>query len=276
MMAHPHRPGTIIDFHTHAFNDQLAPMVMAEFADQFNFQAHYDGTVSGLLAHMAQCGVEQAVLQPVATKTTQVQVINRWCQNIRSKEKIHCFGALHPEMEDEAIEQEVAFFKATGIRGVKLHPEYQSFFPDEDRMSRIYTALEEAGLILLFHSGKDLCFHGEVKATPRRLLQVHRSFPRLKLVLAHLGGFQLWKEVARELVGQSLWLDTAFCPGYCPADQFEEIVAGHGAEQILFGSDAPWGNQQAHINYILDSGLTREEKHRILGKNALELLAITR
>ncbi len=265
----------IIDFHTHAFNDQLAARVTAEFAGMMEFKAHYDGTVSGLLAHMAQSGVDQAVLQPVATKAAQVQAINRWCQRIQTKEKVHCFGALHPQMEQETLEQEIAFLKAAGLRGVKLHPEYQSFFPDEDRMAGIYTALEEAGLILLFHSGKDLCFHGEVKSTPRRLLQVHRGFPRLKLVLAHLGGFQMWDEVAKELAGQELWLDTAFCPGFCPLNQFEEIVAAHGAERIVFGSDAPWGHQQAHLDYIGKAALDDDEKRRILGENALQLLSDT-
>jgi predicted TIM-barrel fold metal-dependent hydrolase len=275
----------IIDFHVHAFNDELAPTVIPRLEHMSGCRAFYNGTVSGLLESMRRSGIAQAVLQPVATKPAQVPIINRWCLEVVEAHaggepageqpavpQLHAFGALHPDMPEEAIEREVEFLKAHNFRGVKLHPEYQSFYPDEDRLEPLYRALERQGLCLLMHAGFDLGYPTQPKATPNRILQVLLGFPGLRLIAAHLGGFRLWDDVEHYLVGRQVGLDTAYCADDCPQPLFREIVRAHGPEHIYFASDGPWGDQTRHLAYLRTAGLTPDEFSRIAGGNATDIL----
>jgi predicted TIM-barrel fold metal-dependent hydrolase len=158
--------------------------------------------------------------------------------------------------------------------GVKLHPDYQNFHPDEDRLENFYGQLEKSGLIVMFHCGIDLGLYPPVMAGPERIARVHKAFPSLKIVAAHLGGYKMWDEVESCLVGHSLWLDTAYCANDCPPRQFVEIVRAHGADKILFASDGPWGGQRENLQYLRNVGLTGEELQAIEGKNAEILLGL--
>lgn len=264
----------IIDFHVHAFTDELAPAAVEQLSTQCGFQPCFDGTLAGLRASMRESGIDISVVQPVATKPSQVQTINRWAVGIRNVPGLLSFGALHPDLSLEQITVEVAYLKEQGFRGVKLHPEYQAFHPDEDRLEAIYAALQDAGLILLMHAGPDLGFTSPVKATPERILQVHRGFPRLTLVAAHLGGYQRWEESAKYLAGKPLWLDTAYCFQNAPDPGMIELMRAHGPDRILFGSDAPWGNQARHADLIRKLDFSPHEIADMTGKNAYNLLKL--
>lgn len=266
----------MIDFHVHAFPDSLAARVIPQLAERAGVCPAYDGTVSGLQKSMRQSGVTYAVIQHIATKPGQVRAINQWCRELQDQYGLFSFGALHPDMADGEVEQQVEFLKNQGIRGVKLHPEYQNFYPDEDRLETLYSKLEAAGLALLIHAGIDLCFNQEPKAAPARILQINQAFPKLKLIAAHLGGFRMWDEVERCLIGRPVWLDTAYCADECPGPRILELARAHSVKRVLFGSDAPWGNQAAHREYLRQAGFTAEELSEIECGNACDMLGLER
>lgn len=263
----------VIDVHTHAFNDQLAVSVIPQLEKASGWSAHFNGTLAGLRRSMALAGVTHSVLQPVATKPAQVRPINEWLVGVRAPDLL-TFGALHPDLNAEQLAAEIAYLKDHQFLGVKLHAEYQQFFPDEDRLVPIYSALERAGLVVLMHAGVDLGFTGPVRATPQRLAQIPVAYPDLKLILAHLGGFRLWDEVKRYLVGLPVWLDTAFCVGEYPGPKLVELSRMHGVDHILFASDAPWGDQAAHRQYLRQAGFMPEELRKIEGQNAEALFSL--
>ncbi len=233
----------VIDFHAHAFPDELAPRAVGGInaglaeADR----AVLDGTVGGLLASMDRAGIRRAVLWSVATKPTQAGPIIRWSRQVAG-ERIIPFASVHPDAPDPAAD--VAEVAAAGLKGIKLHPMYQGFAADERRAWPIYGAAQEAGLILGFHAGGDLSFPlDDDRASPTRILRVHRAFPRLRIVAAHLGGWQMWDEVARTLAGTDVYLETSYT--FCSAteEQIERVLERHAPERVLFGSDSPWRDQ---------------------------------
>ena len=69
---------TIVDLHVHAFPDEIAERAVHTLLETYQVEAVTDGTISGLLAHMAKAGVDYAVVQPVATRPGQVRSINDW------------------------------------------------------------------------------------------------------------------------------------------------------------------------------------------------------
>ncbi|HID56403.1 TPA: amidohydrolase, partial [Candidatus Poribacteria bacterium] len=175
----------VLDFHVHAFPDELAPRAMEQLSRRSNLIPSYDGTISGLRRSMMEAGISASVIQPVATKPSQVRSINDWVLSLKS-DRLIPFGAIHPDLERPW--EELKRIKALGIRGVKIHGDYQEAFIDEERYMPIYEAMEDLGMILLLHAGVDIGLPPPVRATPERILRVHESFPRLRTVAAHMGG----------------------------------------------------------------------------------------
>ncbi len=259
----------IIDIHAHAWPETVAPNAIASLERMGTLKAYYDGTVAGLLGIMHRSGVSVSVVQPVATKASQVPGINDWAASI-SREGIVPFGAMHPEMEDPAAE--IARMASLGLRGMKLHPEHQSFAPDEPRLAPIYEAAIAHDMTVFFHAGADE-LHETVRGTPHAFSAALAAFPRMRVVLAHLGGFRVWNEVAEVLVGQNVYLDTAYTLGHLPDADFVEIVHAHGAEKVLFGSDGPWTDPAAEIAWLRSLPLAEGVIEAVLGGNAERLLA---
>jgi predicted TIM-barrel fold metal-dependent hydrolase len=263
----------IIDFHVHVFPDFLAAAAMSEVTPG-GIAPCFDGTLSGLRALLRQNAINLAVVQPVATKPEQVHSINRWHAKLQDWPEVKAFGALHPAMPLEAAETEIVFLREHGIRGVKMHPEYQEFNPDEDRLAPFYSLLEKHRMILLLHAGVDFKFADSVRATPQRIAQVLKGFPQLTLVAAHLGGYQLWDEVGKHLAGKNLYLDTGFCLHEPATPQLLELIRAHGTQRVLFASDAPWGNQTQQIRNLQKMPLAPQEIQDIAGNNAYNLLGL--
>lgn len=259
----------VIDFHTHIWPDTLAPSAISTLQRDGDMTAQYDGTIAGLCAEMNRSGVDISVIQPVATKPTQVQSINDWVASLAS-DRIVPFGAMHPDVEDPATE--IARMKALGMRGFKMHPEHQVFQPHEPRMEAIYRGAVEHDMIVFFHAGADV-IHTTVRGTPESFGAVLDAWPELTVVLAHLGGFRQWEGVERHIAGRDVWLDTAYTLTHLPDDEFLAIVRAHGTDRVLFGTDGPWTDAARELQHLRRLGLAEDELAAILGGNAQRLLA---
>ncbi|URA09352.1 amidohydrolase family protein [Thermospira aquatica] len=264
----------IIDFHTHFYPEKIAPKAMEAMRNASGWKLYGDGTYQSLVQFMEEDGVSLSVNLPVATKPEQVISINRQMVEWNKKQtKVVCFGTYHPDFVRLGNpEEEIAFLASQGIRGIKLHPEYQDFYPDDPRMTEFYELCAKYHLLLLMHAGSDVAF-STTHGTPKRFREVLKV-RGIRLILAHMGGYRQWEEVAQELVGaSSLYLDTSFSLDL-PNTLFKEIILAHEPYKVLFGSDFPWtraGEMAAKIR-SLDLGKTNEEL--IFSKNALWLLDI--
>lgn len=261
---------SIIDVHAHAWPDKVAAAAIAVLEQAgHNWHAQYDGTLDGLLAEMDRSGIDFSVVQPVATKPRQVESINDWVIAVTNPRLI-MFGAMHPDFEKAA--EEIARLAAHGVRGVKLHPEHQSFEPNDPRMDALYEAAIEHGLIVFFHAGRDE-IHPGAHSTPGSFATLMRRFPEMRLVLAHMGSYKLWDQVAEQIAGCDAWFDTAYCPRNLPDDDFVELARKHGVEKVMFGTDGPWTNPEVEIAHLSSLGFTAEELDGILGGNAARMLS---
>ena len=95
--------------------------------------------------------------------------------------------ALSPEENVEHLRE----LADRGAHGIKLHPVVQRFAPDDPRMQPVYQACQEMGLTVLSHTGSSK--GEEAFAEPDSFAGVLRAFPRLTVVLAHLGGGR-WRQ----------------------------------------------------------------------------------
>lgn len=261
----------IIDIHTHVFPDALAPGAISRLEAAGPVNASYDGTVSGLVSAMDRAGVSLSVTQAVATKPSQVRSINEWAATTTS-DRILPFGAIHPDVDDPAAE--VALAASLGIRGLKMHPEYQQFEPHEPRMRPVLDAALEHGMMILMHAGADVSVE-TVRGTPASFSKMLDSYPGLTVILAHMGGWQRWDAVQADLIGRhDFYIDTSYTLGHLPDERFVELVRAHGSDRVLFGSDGPWTDVAAEIEHLSRTGLTEAELEAVLGGNAERLLGL--
>ncbi len=258
----------VVDIHTHVFPDAVAGRATAALIKGSRHTPFTDGTVGGLLGAMDRGGIDVSVLQPVATKHSQVQSINTWTAALAS-DRFVPFGAMHPDFEEPGAE--IARMAALGMRGIKLHPEFQEFDPLDSRMSPVYRAAAEHGLAILFHAGADPSYE-TVRGTPRTFKTLLAEHEDLTVILAHLGGYEVWDDVAEHLMGERVYLDTAYTLGHLPSDDVVSIIRGHGVDRVLFGSDSPWTDAAREIELLRGLGLDEEELEAVSWRNAARLL----
>jgi predicted TIM-barrel fold metal-dependent hydrolase len=265
-------PMPILDFHAHAFPDVLAPKAIEALETGSGCKAETNGTLNGLLTLMDARGVDQAVVPNIATKPAQAQPILDWCLQIAS-ERIIPFASVHPLSSN--VTEEVEAIARAGIRGIKIHPMYQQFKADDPAVFPFYEAARAADLVVLTHAGYDIAFDSCDNASPTRFARALDSVPGLKLVLAHLGGWNAFDEFTETLMGRDdLYIDTAFCLGFCSPASLNRILQGHSLDHVLFGSDSPWGRMSQQIDYVRSFPISDSDKGKILSGNARELLQI--
>jgi predicted TIM-barrel fold metal-dependent hydrolase len=257
----------IIDFHTHIFPEKIAQKTIEMLSKVSNIKAYTDGTRDGLIKSMRENGIAMSVVQPVMTKPSQFDTLNGYAESITGKDGILSFGGIHPDTTD--YQEKLERIKEMGLRGIKLHPDYQKTYVDDPKMIRVIQCAVELGLIVLIHAGVDVGYPDPVHCTPTGIANMLEQIDdtKAKIVLAHMGGFQMWDAVEENLIGKNVWLDISYALGVIPDEQFMRMVRDHGADRILFGSDSPWTDQKQTYEYrnaVKLLGLSEEALLKIL------------
>ncbi|MCD4823540.1 MAG: amidohydrolase family protein [Phycisphaerae bacterium] len=248
---------SVIDIHTHAFPDNIAPAAMEKLSAMGDWKPAGDGTIDGLLASMDQAGIDVSAVCAIATKPGQVKGIVKWQRKIFS-DRITPFCSLHPK--EKKPEKWIRRFADEGFPAIKLHPMYQDFIIDDEAMFGIYEAAAEHGLTVTFHCGRDIGFmgdHAADRASPRRVANVLDKFPGLRILCTHMGGWKMWQQVNQYLIGKDVYLETSFSLGYLPDEQLLDMIRSHSPDRICFGTDWPWRNQHEELKRWEQIGLDK-------------------
>ena len=229
----------VIDMHTHIFPDKVARKATLNVVDYFGLPEppnHY-GTVDELTAVLDGAGIDYAVVFSAATTAHQVEHINRY---ILSETELHpqlipC-GTLHAAYEN--YKEELRWMREHGIFGVKIHPEFQHFVLDDERLFPMFEEMERNDMFLIAHMGDP-----RVNVSgPKRLLPVARTFPRLRCVAAHLGNWGDWDvEKVRPMTKlDNIYTDISSSFSYVTDHEpLYEILREYDPSHVFFGSDYP-------------------------------------
>lgn len=263
----------LIDFHTHCFPDKIAKRAIEKLSySSGGLRYHTDGTVSGLLDRMEKDEVTVSVVLGIATNASQQESVNNFAAEINKKDNLVAFGSVFPDAPDALSELER--IKDLGLSGVKLHPEYQGFFADDEKMKPIYDKISKLGLITVFHAGYDFAYKPPFRCMPDNILNAMRWFSS-PVVAAHWGGVNCGYEVIDKLCNiENLYFDTSFGYGHMTKDSAARIIEKHGADRILFGTDSPWHTAKMEMRLIDSLELSDSERDKIFYKNAQKLLGI--
>ena len=204
---------------------------------------------------------------------------NRWgCDFVASDSRWSVLAAIDPtvvppEKNVEMIEQLTA---EDGIKGIKIHPTIQRFWPDTPAMMPVWEACERLGLIVLTHAGST---RGAAQfAAPSALAPVFRRFPKIKMQVAHLGGGR-WKESAAlaeefpqaffDLCEIIEWVGAPQAPSW---DELSALIKIIGPDRVLMGSDFPWYDLDRTVELVDRlEGISAREKELIMGDKAVRI-----
>ena len=261
----------IIDTHIHAYPDKIAERVIAKLTETADCPHYTDGTIAGARELLKSCGIDRGVLLPIATKPEQQTSINDWAA-AQNHGSIVSFGSVHPFAADAL--DELDRIKQLGLKGIKLHNDYQGVFIFDEHCKPIYKRCEELGLPIVFHMGYDPVSPRIHRAMPYDLIELCENYPKLTVIGAHMGGNYAWEAVYHYIAGiPNLYLDTAFVAKDIPPDLFRAIVRKHGADHILFASDLPWSDPGEELRLLESVG--DDEREQMLYENAVRVLRIT-
>ncbi len=281
----------IIDFHTHTFPDKIAKRVCDTLGKASKTKYYIEPTTENLSLSAKAAGVDFCVNLPVMTRVDQVTSVND--KLIKDKDEllqkgIITFGGLHPDFSD--YKSELIRLRDNGIKGIKLHPAYQNTDLDDIKYLRIIDAASMLGLITLTHAGLDVGIPKHNFASVPMILKVINEVKPEKFVLAHMGSWNGFEYVEKEIAGAPVYLDTSFSLGrITPRDgmqydlwvrknmdeeQFVRLCKKHGTNKILFATDSPWSDQMEYIEFVNMSTLNAKEKKDIFENNARRLLKI--
>lgn len=262
----------LIDFHTHAFPDRIAARAISQLSySSGGLYPQTEGTAASLKAEMKKDGVDLSVVLSIATNPTQQTNVNNFAIEMNRDDSLVAFGSVHPDAPDALAELER--IKDAGLKGVKLHPEYQGFYVDDEKMKPIYKKISSLGLITLFHAGHDYGFPPPYHCTPERMLRALKWFDS-PVVAAHWGGLGCSSEVLELLCGQNIWFDLAFGYSSIPKCQAQAIVDKHTPDRLLFASDMPWHRPSWEMRLVQCLDLSDSDRDKIFFQNAMKLLAL--
>lgn len=259
-----------IDFHTHVYPDAIASKAADNVRQFYNGLGNpaIDGSVQTLLERGTAAGVEKFVILPVAVQPSRTRSINDFIlSQVKTQPRFYGYGTIHAAMEN--ITGEIRYIMENGLRGLKMHPDYQLFPIDDPRLFPVYDMIGDK-LPIVFHMGDQRYDYSH----PKRLKKVLELFPKLQVIAAHFGGYSMYELAAEELKGKECFFDVSSSLMFMAEGVAERYINRHGAERFVYGSDFPMWDPVVEMERFLRLKLTDDQKEQIAHKTAERILGI--
>ena len=192
------------------------------------------------------------------------------------------FASIDPTRGAEAIDEAKRLVKSGTIRGLKLHPPLQQFFPNDRIAYPLYEVFAQARLPVLFHTGHSgigtgMPGGGGVRlkyGNPMYIDDVAVDFPEMPIILAH-PSFP-WQDEAISIClhKPEVYIDlSGWSPKYFPATliQYANTLL---KTKVLFGSDYPLITPDRWLADFAKIDIRPEVRPLILKENARKLLGL--
>lgn len=260
----------IIDCHCHVYPDKIADKAVEGIRNFYDIPMGYDGKYSTLTDNGGKNGIKHYLVFSVATTPKQVQSINSFiAETVKGSGGLMTgLGSLHPHSDN--IKEDYMHLKELGLKGVKLHPDFQKTAIDDERCRQIYD-LCKGEMPVLLHTGDNRYDY----SNPDRLIRILEKYPELTVIGAHFGGWSVWDEAVNKLTAYpNFYVDCSSSFDWMTPERARDIVRAYGVDKVIFGSDYPMWPYEKEISRFFEMKLTDEENEKILYKNALKLFGI--
>ena len=192
------------------------------------------------------------------------------------------FVSVDPTRGEAAVAEARRLVATGAVRGLKLHPPLQQFFPNDRLAYPVYEIFAEARLPVLFHTGHSgigtgMPGGGGVRlkyGNPMHVDDVAVDFPDMPIILAH-PSFP-WQDEAISVcmhkpevyIDLSGWSPKYFSPTLV---QYANTLLKH---KVLFGSDYPWITPDRWLADFDKIDIRDEVRPLVLKANAARLFGL--
>ena len=192
------------------------------------------------------------------------------------------FVSVDPTRGEAAVAEARRLVATGAVRGLKLHPPLQQFFPNDRIAYPVYEVFAEARLPVLFHTGHSgigtgMPGGGGVRlkyGNPMHVDDVAVDFPDMPIILAH-PSFP-WQDEAISVcmhkpevyIDLSGWSPKYFSPTLV---QYANTLL---KQKVLFGSDYPWLTPDRWLADFDKIDIRDEVRPLVLKANAARLFGL--
>ena len=276
-----------IDFHVHPVlvREMVAkyPQLASACRDVYKCGNAFQ-PLEVMLLEFDMVGIDRAVVLPVDATTAQNATIytnEQIVELCRMSDRFIGFASVDPHHPD-AVGQLTHAIRDLGLRGLKLDPALQEFYPDDRKLYPLYERAAELKIPILFHAG--MSFHPKSRLKyghPLRFEDVVFDFPSLNIVLAHLAWPWVVDVVAMAIKYPNLYVDTSATFFDNPRDFLRYAMTQQVPltvwerslrNQLVFGSNNPRIETKAAARAIRGLGFSQGCLELIFRKNAERLL----
>jgi predicted TIM-barrel fold metal-dependent hydrolase len=271
----------LIDFHTHPWRPaELAPATASFIRSISPAVAEHGDRLTDIrfaANELRSQGVSHAVLLPEHCPATSGNVRTETVLDLaRDSDGFFLpFASVDPVSDTEPAAL-LESYVDRGVRGLKLYPSYQFYYPNDRCVYPLYEICAAHGIPVLLHIGSSVIPGTRLKyCDPIHLDDVAVDFPTLSIVMAH-GGRGFWYDACAFLAMHhaNFYIDVA---GLVP-EKLREYFPGLDrlARKMVFGSDWPAMPRSARANAdaIAALRLPAEALDSILHGNATRLLRL--
>ena len=252
----------IADVHAHIFPDKIAEKVVVNLGDFYDTPISHVPFLSILQKEEAAAGICMFAACSSATKGSQVAHLNEFVSGCAAKTpNMIALGSLYPTMD--GWEEELERMPELGIKGIKIHPDFQRVDIDEPKAIPMYKAIAKAGLPVLFHMGD----HRMDFSAPERLSNLIRQVPDLVANAAHFGGWHAWDRAYAHILPENVYYDTSSSLMFLGKERGQDFLEKMGPERFLFGTDFPMWSPVKEIARFMELDLDETTRDRILYGN---------
>lgn len=252
----------VIDAHTHIFPNKIATKAVGAIGDFYNIPMQKQGLSRDLIKSGDKIGVEKYLVCSTATRPSQVSSINDFIyeQCKENADKFIGFGTLHPFMDDPA--KELERIENYGFKGIKFHPDFQSFDIDDKKAIDLYKLIANKYFVLV-HTGDDKYTYSK----PKKMAKVCDLVPNMKAIAAHFGGYKCWDDVIKYYNNPNIYIDTSSSLFCLDEERALKIIDKVSLDHVFFGTDYPMWNHKEELERFLSLSLSENARKDILYNN---------
>ncbi|MCK6602618.1 MAG: amidohydrolase family protein [Bacteroidetes bacterium] len=295
------------DFHTHLFShayfdglvrqspegiphDQFLKKLMESGIElpPVDPQAHLDL----LYRQLDESGVDRFV--SFASSPDEIPVL---AGLLPANPRVTGFALFNPA--GEGAEDQLDLLKQDGFSGLVLFPVLHRYFPQDPALNPVWRKIEALGFLITIHFGilkirlRDIAglprtFGGQF-SNPINLIEVADRHPSIRFIIPHFGGGYFRETLMLGANSANIYVDTSSSNTWIDYQESDLTLSAvfrktrhvFGSRRILFGTDTgilPRGFradiQEEQLKAMAGAGFTREDIHRVVYHNALELTGI--
>lgn len=260
----------IIDAHAHVYPRKIAGKATRAIGEFYHLDMELTGCPDTLLEEGKAAGISRFVVHSCATKANQVRPINEFIkEEMAMHEEFIGFMTLHQDMTEEEIDEEVSFCIKSGFKGIKLHPDFQRFYIDDENAEKFYRVVGDR-LPFLLHTGDNRYEFSK----PYRLAAAAKKFKNVRFIGAHFGGYRCWNETEVYDGLDNVYFDTSSSLAFIDAADAKKMIEKRGAERFFFGTDFPMWEAKEELARFMKVPLSSSEREKIFAGNVKSFLKL--